>query len=237
MGSGFRTFTAGEVLTASNVQNFLQNQSVMVFADSTARATSIGTANFEEGMVSYLEDTDTVEVYDGSAWGSIAPATTQGLTLINTTSFSAVATQSFNNVFNATYDNYRILLVGNASGAVGVTLRLRAAGSDVSTNTYSWQESVANGTGNVTCTRVTSTSSFNIGAMSSGAKHFTQIEIASPFLAQDTNLETKSMYNNTNPIVYFYGGFNSNSTSYDGFTLIPASGTITGTVSVYGYND
>jgi hypothetical protein len=90
MGSGYRTFTAGEVLTASNVQDYLMDQSVMVFADSTARATNIGTANFEEGMVSYLEDSDTVEVYDGSAWASIAPTTNQGLTLINTTSFSGV---------------------------------------------------------------------------------------------------------------------------------------------------
>jgi hypothetical protein len=68
MGSGYRTFTAGEVLTASNVQNFLQNQSVMVFADSTARATGIGTANFEEGMFTFLTGTDALEFYDGTAW-------------------------------------------------------------------------------------------------------------------------------------------------------------------------
>ena len=88
MGSGYKAFTAGEVLTASDVNNYLMEQSVMVFADSTARASTIGTANFEEGMVSYLEDSDTVEVYDGSAWGGIAPVSNQGLTLLNTTSFS-----------------------------------------------------------------------------------------------------------------------------------------------------
>jgi hypothetical protein len=68
MGSGYRTFTAGEVLTASNVQNYLQDQSVMVFGGSAARSSAIGTANFEEGMVSYLTDTDKVEAYDGTNW-------------------------------------------------------------------------------------------------------------------------------------------------------------------------
>jgi hypothetical protein len=92
MGSGYRTFTAGEVLTASNVQDYLMDQSVMVFADSTARATNIGTANFEEGMVSYLEDSDIVEVYNGTTWASIAPAAvTPGLVQIGTAiSFSGV---------------------------------------------------------------------------------------------------------------------------------------------------
>jgi len=100
VGSGFRTFTAGEVLTASNVQNYLIDQSVMVFGGSAARSSAIGTANFEEGMVSYLTDTDKVEAYNGTNWVSVAPTTSQGLTLINTTSFSAVASQTVSNIFS-----------------------------------------------------------------------------------------------------------------------------------------
>jgi hypothetical protein len=42
--------------------------------------------------------------------GVYAPSTS-GLTLINTTSFSGVASQSVNDVFSATYDNYRINLM------------------------------------------------------------------------------------------------------------------------------
>ena len=40
--------------------------------------------------------------------GVYAPSTS-GLTLINTTSFSGVASQSVNDVFSSTYDNYRIV--------------------------------------------------------------------------------------------------------------------------------
>lgn len=70
-GSGRRTFAPGEVLTASNVMNYLQDQAVMVFAGTAARGSAIGTA-VSEGMVSYLQDSNQVQVYDGSSWDSIS---------------------------------------------------------------------------------------------------------------------------------------------------------------------
>lgn len=61
-GLGRRTFAAGEVLTASNVMGYLQDQAVMNFAGTAARGSAIGSA-VSEGMVSYLQDTNSVEVY------------------------------------------------------------------------------------------------------------------------------------------------------------------------------
>jgi hypothetical protein len=72
-GSGRRVFAPGEVLTASNVMNYLQDQAVMNFADDGARGSAIGTA-VSEGMVSYLADTNDVQVYDGSAWLGLGPS-------------------------------------------------------------------------------------------------------------------------------------------------------------------
>lgn len=66
-GAGFKTFATGEVLTAANVNTYLMQQTVMVFADSSARSTALG-ASVSEGMLSYLKDTNKVEVYDGSSW-------------------------------------------------------------------------------------------------------------------------------------------------------------------------
>ena len=74
MGSGYRTFTAGEVLTASNVQNYLQDQAVMVFGGTAARSSAIGTANFEEGMLTYLTDVDKLQVYTGASFADVYPA-------------------------------------------------------------------------------------------------------------------------------------------------------------------
>ena len=62
MGLGRRTFAPGEVLTASNVMNYLQDQAVMNFSGTAARGSAIGTA-VAQGMVSYLNDTNSLEVY------------------------------------------------------------------------------------------------------------------------------------------------------------------------------
>lgn len=69
-GLGYKIFTPGEVLTAANVNGYLMEQAVMVFDDSTARTSAIGTPT--EGMLSFLKDTDSTEYYDGSAWQSIS---------------------------------------------------------------------------------------------------------------------------------------------------------------------
>ena len=66
-GLGRKVFTAGEVLTAANVQGFLQDQVVQVYDDATDRSTVLGTA-VTEGMVTYLKDVNTVQVYDGTNW-------------------------------------------------------------------------------------------------------------------------------------------------------------------------
>src|SRR4051812_34554331 len=70
MGSGFRTFAAGEVLTAANVQNYLQDQAVMSFASAAARDSAVTAP--EEGMVAYAQDTDAYSSYTNGAWGIIA---------------------------------------------------------------------------------------------------------------------------------------------------------------------
>ena len=59
MGSGFRTFANSEVLTASNVQNFLMEQSVMSFASTGDRDTQITAP--EQGMVAYVRSGDSSE--------------------------------------------------------------------------------------------------------------------------------------------------------------------------------
>jgi len=65
-GAGYRTFGAGEVLTASNVQTYLMDQAIPVFASSTARDAAITSPS--EGQHCFLSDTDALQYYTGSAW-------------------------------------------------------------------------------------------------------------------------------------------------------------------------
>lgn len=69
-GLGRKVFTAGEVLTAVNVNGYLMDQSVMVFASEAARTTAIPTPT--AGMLTFLADVAQVQVYDGAEFVQIA---------------------------------------------------------------------------------------------------------------------------------------------------------------------
>jgi hypothetical protein len=66
-GAGYRDFTAGAVLTADQVDTFLMQQTVMVFANAAARTTALNGV-VSAGMVSYLTGTQQTQYYNGSAW-------------------------------------------------------------------------------------------------------------------------------------------------------------------------
>jgi hypothetical protein len=72
-GAGYKLFNTGDVLTAAQVNTYLQEQTVMVFASSTARTTALSGV-LAEGMMSYLQDTNAVEVYNGTSWVNVGNA-------------------------------------------------------------------------------------------------------------------------------------------------------------------
>lgn len=65
MANGWFNFVNGQTLPASRVQDYLMNQSVMVFADSTARDAALTVPT--EGMVTYLIG-GVLEYFDGLNW-------------------------------------------------------------------------------------------------------------------------------------------------------------------------
>lgn len=80
-GAGYKLFNTGDVLTAAQVNTYLQEQAVMVFADATARTTALSGV-LAEGMITYLKSDDKVYKYTGAAWvevgGGSSPLTTKG---------------------------------------------------------------------------------------------------------------------------------------------------------------
>ena len=68
-GAGFKSWVDGDILTAGDVNTYLMQQAVMVFADASARSTALTAPS--EGMVTYLTGTDVIEYYDGAAWQPI----------------------------------------------------------------------------------------------------------------------------------------------------------------------
>lgn len=69
-GAGYKLFSTGDVLSASDVNTYLMQQTVMSFASAAARTTALS-GILAEGLVSYLQDTNVVEIYTGSSWVSL----------------------------------------------------------------------------------------------------------------------------------------------------------------------
>jgi formylmethanofuran dehydrogenase subunit A len=70
----YKVFSNGSVLNASDLNDYLMNQSVMVFSSSTARASAITSP--VEGMMTYLEDTNRFQFYNGTAWQDLSDEAT-----------------------------------------------------------------------------------------------------------------------------------------------------------------
>jgi len=158
-----------------------------------------------------------------------------GMVLLNTTSFSGVSSQSINDVFNATYDNYKILInLSTVSSTGSLQMRLRVGGVD-NTGATSYQRSgYRSEPGGLTNSTSASTLWF-LSQLTSGYSFKMPMEILDPFKTVGTIAYLTSFDQASN---YSYGlnMTHIDSTSYTGFTLIPSAGTITGNVSVYGYN-
>lgn len=153
-------------------------------------------------------------------------------------SFSGVTSISLNTVFTSTYDNYRVVVILTNSSFGNHLMRLRASGSDNSSTSYKIvcyrQRSdattafVANGTSATAWTWASDVDT--IGA---------SLDIFAPQLTRRTQLAAvvSSDYAPGSFDVISVAGSTTVTTSYDGFTIYGAAGTITGTLRVYGYKN
>jgi hypothetical protein len=178
---------------------------------------------------------DTVLTADSTAatglkWATPATATS-GLTLIATASPSATATVNINSCFSATYQNY--LVIYNVTGTAGadVKLRLRVSGTDATTN-YNVQVLSANGS-SVTGTRFTDTQ-WTIGATRTSGNSFATTYISNPFATAESSYFGNAQDPSSNALIDIRSGNNTNATSYDGLSIFITSGTMTGSIRVYG---
>ena len=161
-----------------------------------------------------------------------------GMVLLNTTSFSAVSSISVPaGTFTTTYDNYFAVFQASFATAANITLRLRAAGSDLSSALYRYAAHyVATNADHLLDTGNTQTSgrivSNNIN------RHSGQITFFNPFLTANTQFDVQTG-GGRDATVFASAQYGTNeynaTTSVDAFTLI-FSQSGTGTVSVYGFN-
>jgi hypothetical protein len=270
----YKTFVNGFPLNASELNGFLMSQVVATFASSTARADAITSP--AEGQVTYLENDNKFQYWDGAAWidfggapiltanravqtngsgalsassvtatelGYLSGVTSSIQTQLNnqtsdwkkvgTTTFSAASTASINNVFSSTYKVYKaIIQLTMTSSAANGFMRMRVSGADNSTGNYNQQSVNFFGTSQQISQTLSGTSwqflDFDVSGSTS------EVIFMNPFESSRTFFNSQGIFKGSGPELNIRGGAFNTTTSFDGFTIYPSSGTINGTISVYG---
>jgi hypothetical protein len=165
-----------------------------------------------------------------------------GMVLLNTTSFSGVASQAINDVFSSTYDSYRIIvrLTASTSTLVSMYARLRVGGVDTTTNYKSFITTPLD----LNWTAGSLLNATNTSNLFFGYRHVANGSSVSTFDLHYPNIATQTHhqghYNSTGSDgsgnAGFTNGYLNDTTQYTSINFIPSSGNITGNVSIYGYN-
>ena len=124
----YKVFTNGSVLNASEINDNLMNQSVMVFSNSAARTAAITTPL--EGMLTWLEDSNKYQNYNGSAWVDLgAGKILQVLSTTKTDTFTTTST-SFTDVTGLSVT----ITPSSASSKIYITGSIKIASNGTATN-------------------------------------------------------------------------------------------------------
>ena len=188
-------------------------------------------------------------VWDGTAWQELASAQTD-LTAYSTTAQmntaitagvglvpiltqtigTAVSSVVVSNAFSATYDAYKIFIIGGAHSGSGEDFYLKLGASTTGYYGVRWGYRTSAATGNFV--DANNGARFHCGTVTPNYISM-NCELLNPFLTKYTLLQGGYVYSD------LYGsiaGEHRVATSYTDFTLTPNSGTITGgTIYVYGF--
>jgi hypothetical protein len=223
----YKVFTNGSVLQASEINDNLMRQSVMVFSNAAARSAAITVPI--EGMLSWLEDLNEYQNYDGSNWVKLI--TPSGFSLIKSQAIgTSVTAVTVTDAFSSTYDVYQIVVSGGtASASTGMKLQLGATTTGYKRGLIymSFVSSAILGRDSIVGTGI----EYVGGATTS--KLGAIITVNDPFLTVNTHVSAP--YNQGSE-AGFVNGVVDNTTSYTAFTLstMSAGSWTGGTIYVYG---
>jgi len=170
----------------------------------------------------------------GLKWA--AAGSVGGLVHINTTSFSAVSSQSLDNVFSTTYKNYRVVVNFVCSTDTTLNIRLRVGGVDNSaSNSYIFQSAQFSNTASAFA-RATGNQWTGFDAPS--IRHGISFDLFNSFEALVTTGSSVNLYFDSTSIAsQIQGLYHNVASSFDGISIYPSSGTITGSISILAYRN
>lgn len=163
-----------------------------------------------------------------------------GLTFVSNTAFTASAAVNINNCFTSTYEQHLMVIEVEASNTTDIYMRLRVSGTDSVANYENAGFDVRSNN---------STSIMYFGAatqwqlMKIGANRYsyngswTILHAAQARWSRMHGTASGETTGTASATTILSGGHHFVATAYDGMTLYPSAGTITGNVRIYGLRD
>lgn len=155
-----------------------------------------------------------------------------GMVLVNKTDFSLVSSVSVNNCFSSLYENYVMLFNCTSSVDTGLRLRLRSSGVNNASSAYTRQRLVVDST-TVSATRDSDQTYYYPSSVYSNTNAL-RMDINGPYLNQRTTFSSQALYSWAMATMFLTVGTHTVQSSFDGFTMDVPTGTISGTVRIYG---
>jgi hypothetical protein len=175
----------------------------------------------------------------GLKWATPAAASS-GLNLITRTSFSAVTEQDFTSVFTATYPTYRVVIekIGGSVSSATLRFQYRTSGGNTANDYYGavgravFNATTYGGTNNTNNGASLQIAASDIGTTSDG--HSLSFDVYQAGISGNARISGTGC-SVIQGELYFLGGYRNATQTTTGFRLFASSGTITGTVAIYGY--
>lgn len=196
---------------------------------------AINTLSSGTNLVKTTGQTGTVNLSGATLTGS-------GVDHLLSSTFSASTTVSINSVFNSSYENYRFVISFQPSATCTLHIRMRAGGLDTAGTLYTYRCTEWGSEGSGTARQAQGTSMAQLATYTAAASRKTTFtfDIKAPYVAEATVAEWTGLVswtNATNAIFHSTGVMNLvDSVLYDGLTVYPSTGNLTGSLKVYGYH-
>lgn len=160
---------------------------------------------------------------------------TAAVSSIGTVTFSGATSLSLNGIHTAAYKNYLAVITGGSSVTCEIWLRMRYAGTDQIT-AYNRAQAFNTDSGALSASSVINAAQYQVGDWTTGANGSNAIvEIGNPAGSERTVFNSQAT--GQGGISRYGGGRVTVDRSFDGLTLLPSTGTMSGTITVYGYNN
>jgi hypothetical protein len=148
---------------------------------------------------------------------------------------STASSVSINNCFSADYQHYLIIISVTGSAELNIQARLRVSGSDNAGANYDRQVLQASDT-TVAAARVQSQTQWDVASATSGRRNGFAMYVFAPFLNASTSFVSPGNQPVLGARVDIRSGSHSQTASYDGISFLTSTGTISGSIRVYGFN-